>query len=373
MSYTFGGFKRDDGTAGTRNYVGIVSSVICSSAVVREISEKVNGTIPIVHANGCAQLGDDFKLTRNMLVGMSTSPNVHSALLVGLGCETNQVGGLLRRIPKVKPVEGIGIQQLAGGTNTIEKGVSIAEKWTEEADKQARTKLPMSQLTVGILNVDMDEEAFVKAGSAVSEVVDKLVENDAKVIFGLSKTLEPAGDELSKRIIDPTDKENLSESSKELKRYHWEDPSKNMRSDEFSAEETKLAALESKITGTHPINSIIDYGEFPEDSGLYMTKVSSNVVESLSKMASNGCNIVLIVSNRGVLTGSIALPCMTLAPENNESLFDELIDYSIEGNDGSDESEKIIQEMLEISSGKQSQLEKLELGDFSIPHLGTTY
>src|SRR5699024_11406551 len=91
---------------------------------------------------------------------MSTSPNVRSALLVGLGCETKQVGGLLRRIPKVKPVEGIGIQQLAGGTNTIEKGVSIAEKWTEEADKQARTKLPMSQLTVGILNVDMDEEAF---------------------------------------------------------------------------------------------------------------------------------------------------------------------------------------------------------------------
>src|SRR5699024_4621985 len=114
---------RDDGKVGTRNFVGIVSSVICSSAVVREISERVSGTIPIVHGNGCAQLGDDFKLTKNMLIGMSSSPNIHSALLVGLGCETNQVGGLLRNIPKVKPIEGIGIQQLAGGTNTIEKGV----------------------------------------------------------------------------------------------------------------------------------------------------------------------------------------------------------------------------------------------------------
>src|SRR5699024_3622596 len=200
MNYSFEGFKRADGTAGTRNYVGIVSSVICSSAVVREISEKVSMTIPIVHANGCAQLGDDFTLTSDMLVGVSSNPNFHSALLVGLGCETNQVSGLLKQIPKTKPIKGIGIQQLAGGTNTIQKGASIAELWAKEAMKQKRTTFPLSSLTVGILNVDSDQDSFSKTSPIIGEVVDRLIENNAKVVMGLSKTLEPAGHLLSERI-----------------------------------------------------------------------------------------------------------------------------------------------------------------------------
>ncbi|GGB53108.1 carbohydrate hydrolase [Lentibacillus populi] len=373
MNYSFEGFKRDDGTAGTRNYVGIVSSVICSSAVVHEISQKVSGTIPIVHANGCAQLGDDFKLTRNTLVGISSNPNIHSALLVGLGCETNQVSGLLNRTPKTKPIKGIGIQQLSGGTNTIQKGVSIAETWAKEATEQKRTTLPLSRLTVGILNVDTDHDSLRKTGPVIGGIVDKLVEKDAKVVMGLSKTLEPAGDLLSERIVNPTEKEKVIKSSKGLHRLRWKDPVVITKSSEFTEEETKLAALESKMTGSVSINSVLDYGEIPKENGLYMMNISSNVVESLSKMASSGCNVVLIVSNRGVLTGSIALPCMTVTPQRDESSFDELIDYTIKGSNIHEESERIIEEMLKVCSGKQTQLEMLELGEFSIPHLGTTY
>ncbi|GGK02517.1 carbohydrate hydrolase [Lentibacillus kapialis] len=328
MNYSFEGFKRDDGTAGTRNYVGIVSSVICSSAVVREITDTVSGTIPIVHANGCAQLGDDFELTRNMLVGMSSNPNIYSALLVGLGCETNQVSGLLKRIPKTKPIKGIGIQQLAGGTNTIQKGVSIAETWAKEAAGQQRTTLSLSRLTVGIMNVDADQDSLTKTGPVIGEVVDKLVENDAKVVLGLSKTLESAGNLLSERMIDTTEKEKVIKSSKGLHRLRWKDPDITTKDNEFTEEETKLATLESKTTGSVPINSVIDYGEIPKENGLYIMNISSNVVESLSKMASSGCNIVLIVSDRGVLTGSITLPCMTVTPQDNESSFDELIDVN---------------------------------------------
>lgn len=350
MNYSFEGFKRDDGKAGTRNYVGIVSSVICSSAVVREISEKVSGTIPIVHANGCAQLGDDFKLTRNMLVGVSSNPNIHSALLVGLGCETNQVSGLLKHIPKTKPIRGIGIQQLAGGTNTIQKGISIAKKWAEEAAAQERTTLPLSSLTVGILNVDSDQDALEKTGPTIGRTVDRLIENSAKVVMGLSKTLEPAGHLLSDRVTNPTEKEKILKSSKRLHRLRWKNPTMVDKGNEFTEEETKLATLESKMTGSVPIKSILDYGEIPKENGLHMMNISSNVVESLSKMVSSGCNIVLIVSNRGVLTGSIALPCMTITPQNDESSFDELIDYTISENNSDEESNRIIEELLEVQA-----------------------
>lgn len=374
MNYSYEGFKRDDGTAGTRNYVGIVSSVICSSAVVREISEKVSGSIPVVHANGCAQLGDDLKLTKNMLVGMAANPNIHSALLVGLGCETNQVSGLLKQIPKTKPIKGIGIQQLAGGTNTVQKGISIAEMWAEEAMEQERTKLPLSSLTVGILNVDADHDTLTKTGPVIGKVVNRLVENDANVIIGLSKTLEPAGHLLAERIIDGTEKEKLISSSKGLNRLRWKDPNIETTNDSaFTEEQTNQAVLESEMTGSVPINSILNYGETPKENGLHLMNISSNTVESLSKMASSGCNIVLVVSKRGVLTGSIALPSMIVTPQSNKSSFDELIDYTIKGSNVHQESERIVEELLAVCSGKQTQVEKLELGEFSIPHLGTTY
>ncbi|GIO23456.1 UxaA family hydrolase [Oceanobacillus sp. J11TS1] len=373
MNYSFEGFKREDGTAGTRNYVAIVSSVICSSAVVREISEKVSGAIPIVHANGCAQLGNDFTLTRNMLVGVSSNPNIHSALLVGLGCETNQVSGLLKHAPKTKPIKGIGIQQLAGGTNTIQKGISIAETWAKEATEQERTILSLSSLTVGILNVDADEDSLEKIGPIIGSVIDRLIENNAKVIMGLSKTLEPAGHLLSERMIDATEKEKAIRFSMGLQRMRWGNPALVDEDTEFTEEETKLAMLELKMTGTSTINSVLDYGEIPKENGLHMINVSSNVVESLSKMASSGCNIVLIVSNRGVLTGSIALPCLTITPKNEMSSYNELIDYTLKGSNIQEESERIIEELLKVCSGKQTQLEMLELGEFSIPHLGTTY
>src|SRR5699024_6244135 len=313
------------------------------------------------------------KLTRNMLVGMSSNPNIHSALLVGLGCETNQVSGLLNRIPKTKPIKGIGIQQLAGGTNTIQKGVSITETWAREATEQKRTTLALSRLTVGILNVDANQDSLMKTGPVIGEVVNKLVENDAKVVMGLSKTLEPAGNLLSERMIDTTEKEKVRKFSRGLHRLRWKDPDITNKDNEFTEEETKLATLESKMTGSVPINSVLDYGEIPKENGLYIMNISSNVVESLSKMASSGCNIVLIVSDRGVLTGSIALPCMTVTTQNNETSFDELIKYSNKGIDIHEESERIIEEILEVCSGKQTELEMLELGEFSIPHLGTTY
>src|SRR5690625_2426785 len=109
MKNTFEGYVRSDGTAGTRNHIGIVSSVICSSIVTNEISEKVKGAVPIIHSNGCAQLGDDFQVTKDMLVGVASNPNLYASLLVGLGCDTNQISDLLDGIPKTKPIKEIGI------------------------------------------------------------------------------------------------------------------------------------------------------------------------------------------------------------------------------------------------------------------------
>jgi altronate dehydratase large subunit len=374
LDYSFEGYKRDDGTAGIRNHIGVICSVVCSSVVAREISEKVTGAVPFVHGNGCAQLGDDFKLTKNMLAGVSSNPNLYSALLVGLGCETNQIGGLLESIPKTKPVKGIGIQQLAGGENTILKGVEIAEQWSREAASQKRERLPLSSLTVGILPVDLDVDALNRMAPVIGGVVDRLVEREANVLYGLSQTLEPAGRILSERSEGEDERNRLISIGEGLQRRRWKEVSNgSLTYGDFSEQEKARAIMEAKMTGMHPITSVLGYSENSAKKGLHLITVPNNIVEALSNMASSGCNLVIIVSSRGVLTGSLALPCMIVTPQNPNEAFDELIDYTVTTEAVSDQVEAVIASLIEVCSGKKTNLEKLDLGEFSIPHVGTTF
>lgn len=375
MNFTFKGYVRNDGTAGTRNYVGIVPSVICSSTVVKKISDQIPTTVPFTHANGCAQLGDDLKLTKNMLRGVSLNPNLYATLLVGLGCETNQIGGLMKQIPKTKPIKSVQIQQLAGGKNTIEKGAEIVKKWSEEAKQLKREDLPLSQLTIGIINIDLEVEDFKTLGPVLGETVDSLINKNAKVVIGLSETLEPAGGPLADRTDDNLAKRKLIDMSTGLQRLRWgTNPSKTVTDKQlFSEEQTDRAILEAQITGTESIKGLLSYGEIPQENGLYLMNTTNNVVESLSKMTSSGCNIILLLSNRGILTGASSVPSMLITPDQNSEIFNDLIDHRVKRNDVVNQSKKLMNKLLSIASGEQTNLEKLELGEFSIPHVGTTY
>ncbi|MBB6448619.1 altronate dehydratase [Geomicrobium halophilum] len=374
MTYTFEGYQRSDGTVGTRNHVGIVSSVICSSVVVREIAEHVPLAIPFVHANGCAQLGDDFQLTKNILVGVTKNPNLYGSLIVGLGCETNQVSGMLKSIPKTKPTKGIAIQELFGGKNTISEGVKAAEQWAEEAASETRKTYPLSAINVGIMTVDPDESSLHQTAPVIGKVVDRLIDNDVNVIMGMSKTLEPAGQILSKRAPNPKVKQDLHTLSEGMRRGRWEKvQDKTTGLHEWSEEETDLANLEARLTGTKSIDGLLDYGSYPEEQGLNLMRVPSNIVEALSGLASAGCAVVLMVSSRGVFTGSVALPSMTVAPQIEGDFEDELVDVAVTNNDADQQADQVVQKIIDICSGQESKLEELELGEFSISHSGTTY
>lgn len=372
MAHTFRGYLRSDGSAGTRNHIGIISSVICSSVVTNEIADKVPGSVPIVHANGCAQLGDDFQVTKNMLSGAAENPNFYGALLVGLGCETNQVAGLLKSIPKTKPIEGFSIQQMAGGSNTIERGVTIAGSWSKEAQEEERKELPTSLLQVGIVTEDIDEASLQAAHSIVSGFLDLLVKNGATVVFGLTKTLEPAGDVIAEKVNHPQLRSHLTHLGEALSRRRWEEAKQYDRTS-FSEEDRRIAKLEAQLLGNNEVQSLLDYNEQPKGSGLHLIETSGSIVETLSNFASVGCNISLIISKRGILTSSNILPCITVVPENEDGISNEFVDYEITTGETEQQVTSLFHKLLSISSGDLTKLEEYELGEFAIPHIGTTF
>lgn len=372
MVQTFQGYLRSDGSAGTRNHIGIISSVICSSVVTKEIASKVSSSVPIVHANGCAQLGDDFQVTKNMLSGAAENPNFYGTLLVGLGCETNQVEGLLKAITKTKPIEGFGIQQMAGGRNTVERGVSTASVWSKEAEEEERRKLPVSLLKIGVVTEDIDEATLKTVTPVVSGFLSLLIDQGATVVFGLTKTLEPAGNVISSTIQNDELKIRLIHLHEGLSRKRWEEAKKYKRI-EFSRAEQKLATLEAQLLGNNEIQSLLTYNEKPERSGLHLIKASGSIVETLSNFASVGCNISIVISKRGILTSSNILPCMTVVPDIQGESSNEFVDYKIDTSETEQQIQGLFAELLSISSGKLTQLEEYELGEFAIPHVGTTF
>lgn len=375
MKLTFNGYVRSDGSVGTRNYIGIVPTVICSSIVVKEISEYISNAVPFIHANGCAQLGDDLKLTKTMLVGAIINPNLYATLLVGLGCETNQLGTLMNNIPNIKPLESVEIQELHGMDNTVKKGVEIVSEWSEKANRLERKSISISKLTVGVINVDLDMNELKEIGPVLSKTVDILIKNNAKVIVGLSANLRSIGDILAKRTYNSLIKQKLIDMSKGLQRLQWgREPSETLtKKILYEEEQINVARLEKQITGTSPICGLLSYGEIPKEAGLYLMDTTNNVVESLSKMTSSGCNIIILLSKRGVLSGVKSVPSVIVSPKNNDGNFNDLIDHYIHGSDITKEAEDLINKITVIASGKRTQLENFDLGEFSIPHLGTTY
>lgn len=372
MPRTFQGYLRSDGSAGTRNHIGIISSVICSSVVTNEIAAQVPGSVPIVHANGCAQLGDDFQVTKNMLSGAAENPNFYGALLIGLGCETNQVAGLLKVIRRTKPIEGFGIQQMAGGRNTVERGVSTASVWAKQAEEEKRETLPLSLLKVGVVTEDIDEATLKTVAPVVSGFLNKLINQGSTVIFGLSKTLEPAGNLIASTIQDEGLKKRLIHLHEGLTRKRWEE-AKNYSRKEFSETEKEVSALESTLLGESKIRSLLNYNEKPSRSGLHLIKASGSLVETLSNFASVGCNLSIVISKRGIFTSSNILPCITVSTDTEEGSSNEFVDFKIRKGQIEQQIESLLNELISISSGKLTELENYELGEFAIPHVGTTF
>src|SRR5919204_5182609 len=114
---TFWGYRRADGTAGIRNHLLVVPSVICANTVAQRVAALIPGAVAVPHPHGCAQVGDDVGLTERVLAGAAANPNVGAALIIGLGCETCQasdVAELARLLAPGRPLESFSIQDAGG-------------------------------------------------------------------------------------------------------------------------------------------------------------------------------------------------------------------------------------------------------------------
>ncbi|NCU94240.1 MAG: altronate dehydratase, partial [Burkholderiaceae bacterium] len=208
---TFQGIVREDGKVGTRNYIGILSTVNCSATVVKKIAEyftperlapypNVDGVVAFAHSIGCGMemTGEPMQLLRRTMAGYAKHPNLAAALIIGLGCERNQLKGLLEQ-EGLQPNSRLHtfIMQETGGTRkTIEAGIAAVKELLSDANRFKRTTVSASHLMVGLQCGGSDGFSSITANPALGAAVDILsrhggtgILSETPEIYGVEHTL----------------------------------------------------------------------------------------------------------------------------------------------------------------------------------------
>ena len=399
---TFEGYVREDGRAGTRNYVAIVSSVNCSATVVHEVADyftkerlkdfpNVDGVAAFAHSTGCGMemTGEPMALLQRTLAGYIRHANVGAALLIGLGCERCQVGGLLaaQGLEAGPRLKTLVIQELGGSRRTIEEGIKAVEALLPIANACERETVSASQLSVALQCGGSDSFSSITANPSLGEAVNILARHGGTGI--LAETPEVYGSEhlLTARARTPEVGEKLVERLRWWKEEYatGRDVQINGRVSPGNVAGGLANILEKSLGsamkgGTGPLMEVYKYAERVTEKGfVFMDSPGYDPVSVTGQIAS-GANLVAFTTGRGSCFGAKPVPSVKLA--TNTPMFqrmEEDMDINCgqvldDGLSLEEMGQQIFDYFLEIASGKKSKSETLGFGrhEFAPWQIGIT-
>ncbi len=337
---TFQGYLRADGRVATRNYIGIVSTVNCSAHVTRMIAKhftddiladfpNVDGIVPIVHGTGCGMgsTGEPVEVLRRVLGGYATHVNFHSTLMIGLGCEANQINDLLsaQGLKRTDQLQAFTIQETGGTGKTVKEGIARIKALLPEANKVARSTQPASHITLGLQCGGSDGYSGISANPALGAAVDLLVRHGGSAI--LSETPEVYGAEhlLTRRAVSREVGEKLVKRIKWWEQYTEKlggemnnNPSPGNKAGGLTTILEKSLGAVAK-GGTTAMVDVYEYAERMKVKGfVFMDSPGYDPVSATGQVAS-GANMICFTTGRGSAYGCKPAPSLKLA--TNSALF----------------------------------------------------
>lgn len=172
----FEGYRRENGSVGMRNYVGIISTVVCANEVAESIAREVEGTSCFTHHQDCCQTPIDISRVNDTLIGLGRNPNLAAVLLVSLGCESTAVQDVAKAVLEAgKRVETIVIQDIGGAARSSAEGILLAQDMVMEASKMKRVACPLSDLVFVLKCGSSDTTSGLAPNPALGNASDMLV------------------------------------------------------------------------------------------------------------------------------------------------------------------------------------------------------
>ena len=398
---TFQGYRRSNGQVGTRNYVGVLTSVNCSTTVagfiVKEIERSgilddhpnIDGIIALKQANGCIidYRGVIFDTLKKTTWGYATNPNMGGVIMVGLGCEGFQ-------IPKLKKAYGVTenetfrtmtIQELGGTRKTVDAGVEAVKAMLPVVNNVKREKAPASELMLALQCGGSDGYSGITANPALGYAADILVRHGGTAI--LSETPEIYGAEhlLTRRARTREVGEKLIDII-----HWWEDYTRrnNMEMNNNPSPGNKLGGLTTILEkslgaaakgGTTPLNAVYHYADPVTEKGFVFMDTPGYDPVSATGQVAGGANVLCFTTGRGSAYGCKPTPSIKIA--TNSEIYRHMIDDMdinggevVEGSSLEAKGQEIFDTILRVASGEKTKSELLGYGDneFVPWHIGAT-
>ncbi len=387
---TFQGFRRANGTVGTRNYIGILTSVNCSTTVAGFIATEIersgilddypniDGIVALKQANGCVidYRGVIFDTLKKTTWGYATNPNMGGVIMVGLGCEGFQ-------IPRLKEAYGVTenetfrtmtIQEVGGTKKTVAAGVEAVKAMLPIVNRAKRETVPASELMLALQCGGSDGYSGITANPALGVAADILVRHGGTAI--LSETPEIYGAEhlLTRRAKNPEVGQKLVDII-----HWWEDYAarNNMEMNNNPSPGNKLGGLTTILEkslgaaakgGTTPLNAVYHYADPVTEKGFVFMDTPGYDPVSATGQVAGGANILCFTTGRGSAYGCKPTPSIKIA--TNSDIYHKMLDDMdinggevVEGGSLEAKGQEIFDKILAVASGEKSKSELLGYGD----------
>lgn len=387
---TFMGYKRANGKVGTRNYIAVIASVNCSATAVQSIaaafdhslledSPNIDGVVGLSHSTGCgiADSGDGYDNLQRVIQGYATHPNVGGVLLVGLGCEVNQLSTLIEQteLERGTLLRTMNIQSVGGHKKTVAAGIARIKEMLPIVNNIKRESCPASELMLALQCGGSDAWSGITANPALGYASDLLVKHGGTAVIAETPEVYGAEHLLTRRATDAATGKKL------IERIEWWEKHVHINGgsmDNNPSPGNKLGGLTTILEkslgavakgGTTRLNGVYRYAEQVDRSGFVFMDSPGYDPASITGEVAGGCNLVAFTTGRGSTYGCKPSPCIKIA--TNTEMY-ERMDDDMDINAGSivtdgasiaEVGQQIFDLLLAVASGEKPLSEQHGLGD----------
>jgi altronate hydrolase len=383
----FLGYVREDGRVGTRNYIAVVAASNCASHAAdliarsyegAELPPHVDGIVAFPHGDGCGHMfGPDMDQLRRTLGGVLVHPNVSAALILGLGCENNQIDHYLgAKGARTDRLVGMTLQGSGGTTRTIEAARREIARFIEQASAERRVACPASKIVLGLNCGGSDSFSGITANPALGYCSDLLAGMGGTSVLGETPEVFGAEHLLVKRARNREVAEKLLGCIRRYREYlarfqgsFDDNPSPGNKEGGLSNILEKSLGAVAK-GGTSPLIEVYEFAERVTAPGFTFMNTPGYDPVSLTGLAAGGCNVIVFTTGRGSAIGFPTVPVIKIATNSHtyRAMTDNMDINAGAIADGAATvqqiGQQIFERLLEVAGGRRTCAERLGHKEF---------
>lgn len=387
---TFMGYRRKNGEVGIRNEIWIVPTVGCVNGIADNLAARlkvetelkgIDAVVAFTHNYGCSQLGDDHENTRKILRDVVLHPNAGAVLVIGLGCENNQPAEFRKMLGEYD-TERIRFMVCQDEKDEMQTGMKLLRELYELVRHDERTPVPLSALRIGLKCGGSDGFSGITANPLLGVLSDYMAAQGATTVMTEVPEMFGAESILMNRCISREVFEQTVRLINDFKAYFigqgypvYENPSPGNKAGGISTLEEKSLGCTQK-SGSSPVKAVLDYGDRLSVGGLNLLSAPGNDLVASTALGAAGCHLVLFTTGRGTPFGTF-VPTVKIATNSRLYLYkNNWMDFNagalLEGESMAQLSERFVDFVIEVASGRRTRNEQLENHEIAIFKTGVT-